>query len=461
MGDPDYLRLVQFDVDGTTVIAERTYEADMYIRGQWYLVGSVADESGIANIRVTNLATSAELANRADNVNADWFTAAAVPDGSTNITAPYYTLRIPLGFPTTSSVAGSHSYQIEVSDSSDPVGVTRQTIAVNYDNIAPVVGTIVNSQSKPVSTTNQITQSNNTYTIGSVVTEENSGFERLAFFFVRRGNAGNGTVDRVYNPMLSAGARTDLSALTFTAGDLPRITYAGATRADDNSLTHASIGANANIRVGGLVRIAGVDRRIASVSGNTITFSPAVSNSFTTAEFAYAQIVDNTTAETGDWSGGPTPVIAKDDGDGMVEVVERNVSTYNWQASINSLNIPDGPIELHYVAYDKGGNATAGSISTYVSNKRPQIAKVRLGTDLSGDNAFSSTELITYYTAVSGQETSLVNLKSSAFKVKGRLAVVPEFVGGNGTIRYLWETNAPAGTAWDGTIIDYFRFNRS
>ncbi|TAH55003.1 MAG: hypothetical protein EWM51_04440 [Treponema sp.] len=451
IGSSDPLRLVQYtDETFTTIAAERDYVSDMYIRGEWYLEGSVEDESGIRAINVTG-SDSGTL-----STEPTWFIQGAL----NSTTGLYnYSLRIPVGRPLTDTSTGQQSYSIYVEDGSDPTGVATQGIVLNYDNQAPVVDVLTNGGLK-IDATNPIMQSNNAYTFASTVTEAgltDSGFERLVFFFVR-----TGATPRVYNPMTAinpdqldtdvTGNRTYLSQLTWTAGDIPRLQVSGATRSGEDSLTHASIENNDNVRIGGLVRIAGVDRLIKSVNPTTgnITFTPGADVSFTDASFAYGLVVDNTTIETGVWTGSTLTSITNDDGDRMIESVVKSGGSFAWDASINSLNIPDGPIELRYVAYDKAGNSVAGVATTAVSNNRPRIARVLLGTDLSGDNAFSSTEIATYYTAISGSEPSLVNLASSSFIMKGRLAVIPEFVGGNGTLRYVWASNGTTADAWDG-----------
>lgn len=444
------LKLVQY-TDGTytTIAAQKDYVAGMYIRGEWFLVGSVWDESGISTINLTG-STTATLGSHENT----WF----IRDGVAHPTTGKYNymLRIPVGRPLADTTAGRLNYSIYVEDASDPTGTATQAIQINYDNKAPVSEVLSHGGSAINNSTNLIIQSNRHFTITSEVTESDindSGFDRLVFFFVR-----NGTEDRVYNPMLATGHpqnRTNLDDLDWTAGDIPRRSISGVGRPTEDSLTHAEIETNFNIRAGGLVRIAGVDRMISSVDRGlrTVTFSPAVATTFTDAEFAYAQVVNNTTVETGVWDGSTLTNIINDDGDGMIESVRRSGGTYEWDASINSLNIPDGPIELHYIAYDKAGNAVAGFVTTFVANNRPRLAKVRVGTDLGGDNQFSSDEISTFFTALSGEESALVNLASSSFRVKGDLVVIPEFVGGNGTLRYTWATNGVATTPWDGTTL--------
>lgn len=242
------LKLVQFS--GANIIAERDYVTGMYIRGEWYLIGSVWDESGIKTINLSG-AGSANLTNRggpASNPD-NWFT----EDDLVPATGKYnYNLRIPVGKPLSNATAGQLNYSIYVEDASDPTSTVTQVIQINYDNKPPTSGVLSHGGS-PISTTNLIIQSNRNFTIESEVQESDSsdsGFERLAFFFVRRG-----ANDRVYNPMIVKGDpsnRTDLSGLTWAIGDIPRLTITGATRSSEDSLQHNSLKNNGNIRVGGL-----------------------------------------------------------------------------------------------------------------------------------------------------------------------------------------------------------------
>lgn len=445
IGSTNPLKLVQYAGDGTTVIAEKDYVANMYIRGEWFLVGSVWDESGISTLNVTG---SANRTLEGDaSANPKWFTQGGLVAG----TGKYnYQLRIPVGRPLTDTTAGLQSYTIFVEDASDPKGSATSNILLNYDNKSPTMTQIMRG-GLVLNTTNIIEQSNRHFTLESDVTEVESGFERLVFYFVRKGN-GTTTFDRIYNPMVEKGQPYNHTTLTtFTMSDgLPLYGLTGVNRTGEDNLQHNSIINNQNIRKGGLVRIAGVDRVISNVNYTTglVEFSPGVSTTHSDVSFVIGQVVNNTTIETGNWTGDTLTSITNDDGDGMIESVERSGGTYHWTASINSKNIPDGPIELHYVAFDKAGNSVNGSVETFVSNNRPKLAKVYLGTDLDGNGSFTSNELVRYYNATSGEEESVVNLASQDFKIKGRFGIFTEFVGGNGNLGSIWTTNGDPEDAW-------------
>ena len=106
------------------------------------------------------------------------------------------------------------------------------------------------------------------------------------------------------------------------------------------------------------------------------------------AYVAIAVIVDNTIPE-GDGetiqSDGYYNPPSRDDGDRMIESVDKSGTTWTWQAQICSRNIADGPITLHYVVFDKAGNHTPDSVTGTVSNNRPRIAGAIFATDYNGD----------------------------------------------------------------------------
>jgi hypothetical protein len=198
------------------------------------------------------------------------------------------------------------------------------------------------------------------------------------------------------------------------------------------------------------VRIAGVDRLIRTVNltDGIITFSPSAPTNYTTASLIYGLVVDNTVVESGTTLG----TISNDDGDQMVESVVKSGGDYTWDAAIKSLNIPDGPITLYYVAYDKAGNSVSGSVSSSVANSRPRIAKVLVGTDLDGNGSYSSSEVTTVFNYSDRLKSpSVVSVGTDFldpnFTMKDKLAVLLDIVGGNGTKKYVWEAGAAAATA--------------
>lgn len=78
-------------------------------------------------------------------------------------------------------------------------------------------------------------------------------------------------------------------------------------------------------------------------------------------------------------------------GDGYLESLTITGSSYNWMAQLDSSLIADGPVEVHYVAFDTAGNATHFAQAAYISNNAPAITGVTLGTDLTGSGSINTT----------------------------------------------------------------------
>ena len=239
-------------------------------------------------------------------------------------------------------------------------------ITVNIDSQAPVfpdtktVGEGENATTEimlykgdygktDLSTANKVQDSNSWFAFAGKITEGGSGFSRLAFYYERKG-AGTDLADRVYNPMKGHGAdnqanRADIVSsaqngkVYINSEKLPALYITGATRSEENSITADIFMNNANVRVGGLIKIGGIYRKIESIddrdTDGKITFTPSCSTSYKIAEVIYAMVVDN----TGESREGNT--IKLDDGDGMVESYQKSGSNYIWDATISSKNIPD------------------------------------------------------------------------------------------------------------------------
>lgn len=471
------LKLVQYgkDVvtptDSTQAVTEREYVSGMYIsnisvqnNGKWYLTGEVSDNQTVSSITFEMITSSTQNNIRLED------------EKEIKPNAVSYKLRVPLK----TDESGVISYAIKAKDNN--TGEATVSITINIDSTSPSLYNTGNtetlnpgtnlrlkSMSKMLGTESDnstVVNNNNYFTFGDVVSEAGSGLLYTAFYFERDGS----TEKRVYNPMFKNSNNTVIDSNSFENGKvyinsdgLASLCISNAIRPSEDSITLSS--ENKSIRKGGLIKIAGGYSLITEVSGTTVKFSPTASTTFTQAELILAQVVDHKITESVDSLDGKT--VVNDDGDGMIETINQIGSSYNWTASIDSNNIPDGPVTIHVVAIDNAGNSTHGSIATKVENNRPRIAKVLLGTDLNGNgkydfNASSESQIVTsvdetkatanatafgefsYYSAinpVSGVSQSDVELVSrgvsSGFKVISGLAIVPEFVGGNGNIGYV------------------------
>lgn len=444
----------------------RTYSSGMYITKpetgkEWYLTGTISSTS-LSSITITS---------DTESVNKIFY---EKTDPSVTDSKYTFSVRVP--------IIGDGKTSATINVSSESGLTTKYPVLFSVDSQAPQMYSTDDSLAADKTTSLRLTtsdgivgpskpvvNSNVVYTFGDKVKEEGSGLDYIAFYFKRiPDDTVNGTT-RVYNPMFNTNGdnRTDIDTSKTegtSSGDvyinsdgLPVMYMKDATRSTETSLAHTNISNNPNIREGGLIKIGGSYVRISAVNVDEVTFAPAKAESFTEAEFVYAQIVDHKIKE------GPTgndfENVSNDDGDGMIETLEVTGSQYTWTASIFSDRIPDGPVEIHVVTIDKAGNINRGSIATSIQNKRPRIAKVLLGTDLDHNGTYdfySDSEIkyegnvtqatynnrnfgeFNYYSAVdaTNKAQSSVTLSSKTFKVKNGMCILPEFIGGNGTLRY-------------------------
>lgn len=408
---------------------KRPYVADMWIKGDWKLKGSVEDESGIQSIAITG-----NIAGSLGGTNTSWFAPGEeVKPGKFN-----YGLDVDVDTASLIPPSGTLSFKIAVTDFSSPVMSNSVDVSFRYDNSAPTFPAGYYDASSP------IVQSNKTYSMNGTVSENGSGLERVAFWFERTGSA-----TRVYDPGITdplTGVGTRINSANYGVVDkLPRLHLTGITAGNRTlySLTDAALVSNPSVRIGGLVKIDGLERVITAYDNatGTISWADVVPVTANEAWVAYAQIVNNQTEETAVWNAANTAIteIKNDDGDKMIEYLYKEGADYDWTAYINSKNIPDGPIALHIVAYDKAGNVTEATVvNTSVQNKRPLISKVILGTDLNGTNGTADPGETTEYSALDGdgKEQATVRIASDAFKLKGDSTVKIEWLNGNDDIFY-------------------------
>ena len=428
------LQLVQFeknhDGEFDHIANRKAYKSEMWITGKWYLIASVYDNQGIDSII---------LSQPGSNDTTDLITNGWAKEADSGSAAKNYDLCIPL--PTDSGV-GNVVYTIEAKEKSDDNFNSKETIRINYDNTAPKLGT---KDHDKYNIAPGVQQSNGFYQLNGYASDAEgdssvSGMKAIAFYFMRRGSANT----RVYDPMWKnkfVAVRTgsiDSSDITYSHGLYWKHKTLGtrnATNLKELSLTAS----DDNIHTGGLALLGGTIYRIESVSGTTVTVDEDVPLTITEADFGLALVVDNLTKK--ETTNGRDKITTEgaygygyhkasstaDDGDLMQEDWDGTTTEGQWVARINSANIPDGPIEIHYVAFDKSQNYAVGivgnvaktaylalptkdalankditgtedtttklatnfyyafSTPAYVSNNAPRIAGVTVGTDYNGD----------------------------------------------------------------------------
>lgn len=472
------LKLVQYGKGVTpsassVPVTEREYISGMYIsnvsvdpkenpKGKWYLKGEISDNQSVASVTFNIINSSGQNNIRLED------------ESELKPNVVNYDLLVPLR----TDESGVISYEIKAKDNN--VGETSVSLVINIDSTPPSLYNTSGSETltpedalrlqsmgKILGTgadNTTVVNNNKFFTFGDVVSEAGSGLEYIAFYFERTGSDSG---KRIYNPMFKDDNITPVSSKAENPKDgdvyknedgLVAMYVTDSERKSEDSITIPSV--NKNIRKGGLIKIAGSYSLITEVTGTTVKFSPSASIAFKNAEIILAQVVDHKITESLSNNG----VILNDDGDEMIESISQLGIGYTWSASVDSTNIPDGPINIHVVAIDNAGNISKGSIATKVENNRPRIAKVMLATDLNGNGKFdydASAAPITglesetvndrtadgaefgefsFYSAMEEKSTNLkdkVALKSDKFNVIGGLAILPEFVGGNGDIWYV------------------------
>lgn len=482
------LKLVQYGKGVTpsassVPVTEREYISGMYIsnvsvdpkenpKGKWYLKGEISDNQSVSSVTFNIINSSGQNNIRLED------------ESELNPNVDRYDLLVPLR----TDESGVISYEIKAKDNN--VGETSVSLVINIDSTPPSLYNTSGSETltpedalrlqsmgKILGTgadNTTVVNNNKFFTFGDVVSEAGSGLEYIAFYFERTVSEGG---KRIYNPMFKDDYITLVSSKAENPKDgdvyknedgLVAMYVADPGREFEDSITIPSV--NKNIRKGGLIKIAGSYSLITEVTGTTVKFSPSASIAFKNAEIILAQVVDHKITE----SLGSKDVILNDDGDEMIESINQLGIGYTWSASVDSTNIPDGPINIHIVAIDNAGNISKGSIATKVENNRPRIAKVMLATDLNGNGKFDydakaapvtgkTTETLNERTAdgaafgefsfYSGMKEKTIDLRSEVelnslgFKVIEKLAVLPEFVGGNGDIGYILKTAASSSSS--------------
>lgn len=467
------LQLVQY-VSGSsgTVKARQAYTDDMSIKGQWYLLGKITDETGISQIQY-NGTTVISSTGGSYNSNGVKFT--PVNEGGVK----NYTFQVPIGNGTADSV-GTDSITIvatEVKDS-NPASTPR-TFSVSYDNKAPVIETATSN----TNLSTNIINSNGFYTFGAEASEDNvggnaqTGVERVAFFFTRDlgydlngegtntrdlfdimiNHKNNKAQDNASGNMISRYNNQSISGLIYE----DYLYWKRAAGTVDGAAVQFSSALSNNVHKGGLAKVNGIVYRIESVdrTNNIVSLSGEPGDgSNVSVMFAIANVIDNGGEKNGlrlssteGYGYGYYSDSSTDDGDLMIESFTKQGTSWIWDASVNSKNIPDGPVTLHIVAFDAAGNVGNYNLENCtVKNNAPRIAGMKVGTDQNGNGVVDEDEFITTYSNlyVNGYDTSGRSVTDvvlpvqtgttpiSALTIKGRTEVQPVLVGGNGSLKY-------------------------
>lgn len=489
------VKLEQFEsISSANPSASRSYSSGVCVKGDWYLTFTANDNQHVNNINVlidNNPVSTSDI---------------QITNGSA--TGTYYPqkfvrVRLETGF---ANSVGSYDIKVTVTDTND-TNTKEELYTVKYDNKAPRIANTINANYalKP-----KVQQSNGFYTMKSFVSDAEtgvnpSGIDAVAFYFMRRTSASAGNI---YDPLI---VRPEREADGLVSSSSTGVSYAEGLfwKEITGSLSGSEFTLAAddpNVHIGGLCKIGGVNYKITAKSGTTVSLDGEPGAAASSAKFALAMVVNNTVAEfaNGEKSAdGYYAAPGNDDGDRMIEYIDGTSVEATWEAQIVSKNIPDGPIEIHYVAFDKAGNYSIGIVGNqpwatykeytsddaeevkgktlsnnsmasfvyaydegnkaYVSNNAPRVVGVVVGTDFNGNNDMDDVgETITrYYSSAEGKpndvvsnyivssipDQSMAKTGRGIFTLKNASEIRPEIIGGNGQLYYEYNISAPSTTA--------------
>ncbi len=471
------LKLEQYD-SSNNIIATRTYTPDMYISFRnnttWKLKGKAEDDRCITSLKIDNVAQTITGSNASEN-----FTCSLTKTGT----------------------VGTISIPIEAKDDANHTGL--EEISIRFDDQAPEH--VTSGDSYNIKTI--IQQDNGFYKFGSVAKEEpasdgtsQSGFAYTAFYFMR-GNKLYDILKPKASSTLSENASAANSGFTYDSQDhLYWYTKTVTARTSDiNVLTIDSSSDMTGIHKNGLVKIDGTYYRITDTTDNTFTIDGNPVKTTTTVKVAAAALIDNTAKEKA--KDGKTPSLTDgyyvaadldfDDGDRMIEYVYKSGTSWEWEASVSSKNIADGPVKLVYVVFDAAGNFVYDTVDGIISNNTPRIAGFSVYTDYNNNGTvddegkdgkyeyyLASTYSAKSVTGTTGtapniknvynpDKNSVVDNQKHALKnkivaytadpndetarlpvltLRGKTVIKPEIVGGNGKVYYDYSINGTAGS---------------
>ena len=482
---------------------EKSYSAGMCFSGKkakfWYLKTVVTDDSSVIDVGLRMQSGNGYIPAMKGFESSESEVASSNGTITFGAKTAEYTVFIPIDvtkegnvYATLSLNDGQHSevetnYAFKIDNTAPTLYSTdnKNLSAENSENLR------LTSRGENVGLVNVIENSDGSYTFGDEIEESGSSLDFVAVYFKKPANAEFGTTERIFNPLFAttenqnnkteiADVKTD-GKVYINSENLPalykKVTVENSKTDDGKSkITFAGLGSdfningknwNSEISKFGLVKINGTYHRISEIEGDSAIIEDELSAGETEAEFIYALLIDHevmegfdSTSETG---------VSNDDGDGLVEMVKRSGSKYKWTASVYSDNIPDGPAEIHVVAFDQAGNSNYGYVKTSIQNNRPRISRVMLATDLNGNEKFdfynektsilndlSDDKTVTsgtqfgefvFYSTLkqengssnkAGDALAKVTLSGRTFKIKKDLLVLPEFVGGNGELGYTY-----------------------
>lgn len=464
----------------------KTYVENDWISGEWYLTGSIKHGAGIRTLTMTPAGRSGislvtEGAPQTDT--GVTLTKRVAPDYSDTYnsgnTAYNWDFKIPVG---SESGVGTQEFTLTGIDNGNGQN-NDLTIKLRYDNNAPTDFVAKTSSGTIAANGNKFKQSNKKFALNGTIKEGDgeSGLERIAFYFTRT----IGEKTYFIDPMITKDKGpsvtenryrnnyVDVSGIEPEVDGLYWRKVSNASIANKNELT---VSVPDNVRIGSICKINNVVYKITDIDSakTKVTLNGNLANaSELDVYFALAQVIDNTSTETvkltdytytyDSTKNDKEDLMSNGDGDQMPEGISGSGYNYEWEATINSKNIYDGPVKVHFVYYDKAGNSASVSYDGEFCNNPPRIASVTVASDYDGngvagnaDNekktryigsdltkAYSTAEAATSETVILSSDFTTSG--SSFMKLKGASKIDVEIVGGNGNLYYSYNVGTTLG----------------
>ena len=442
-------KLVQYDSNGNK-IKTLEYIDEMWLSGTgWKFVANITDNEGIVEDSIKTNPASFSIGKE------------TIESG--------YRVEIPLN----TSGFGRIQFTLNAEDTSENHHPVSKNMIINYDNTPPEFA--VKNLSLSDTERSQIKNSSGVCTISGTFAEDSkngnsqSGFERIAMYFTKKVGGQIEIVDLMLQK--GNGTANRYSVSEFENGMYWRSATASSINGSEISLSEIP----QNVRPGGLCKVDGVIYGIEKIEGTSIIVDGKLNGGDNkNVYFALAQVIDNTISESGKttYYDNPDSELKYDDGDQMVEGVIQSGTSCDWSVYINSENIFDGDVDIHFVAFDKAGNSTVVTCYGKVENNRPRIAGVVFGSNKDGNQNIEGKELITsfenVYDATKGMDEGrlegvsvngkygleeVYNLElplegnAALMTIKDSVIVKAKVVGGNRGLKWQWKIG---NKAWSG-----------
>lgn len=460
------------DINCTAPLASQEVRSGMYVKGKWYLEFTVKDNGNINEIAYDDIPFPSEnITDKTPSSGVEKFVRYALPTDSVGI--------------------GVFKHTIKATDNTNHTGI--YDVEIKWDNEAPRLlnGDYYTDFDIPSS----VRQNNGFYRLKSKVSDAYSnsgtpsGVKAVGFYFMRRKSASEGLI---YDTVQRLAAPLSTNELDYSEGLYWMKGKINCDASGSITLGEGLAGKAAYVHAGSYIKLGGVMYKITTVSGNTLTIEESFDTSLNKAYIALAQFVDNRKSEyeasKEKNAQGYYTSIKNDDSDNMIEELGGTSGVSSWQASIVSRNIPDGPIEIHYTAFDEAMNYAVGVVGNksqedyenystpevneikgqtaqisgtfasyvysyksenpaYISNNAPRLAGVTVAIDYTGTGNYNEETSTTYYYQ---QGTILINdtAVKKAVAVTDNLIVSDKVKDASGNVIGHKAVNTIKGKTW-------------